>query len=61
LFCAKIFKFVDIFSNIFRAELGTEEFIPVSDIVLENIVILKKNPNYNPEEEVKPKHKKSVN
>ena len=45
----------------FRAELGTEELIPVSDIVLENFVILKKNPNYNPEEEIKPKHKKSVN
>lgn len=35
--------------------------MPVSDIVLENFVILKKNPDYNPEEEVKPKHKKSVN
>lgn len=45
----------------FRSELGTEEFMPVSDIVLENFVILKKNPDYNPEEEVKPKHKKSVN
>lgn len=50
-----------IFPFFFRAELGTEEFIPVSDIVLENFVILKKNPNYNLEEDVKPKHKKSVN
>jgi 26S proteasome regulatory subunit N1 len=29
-----------------RAELATEEYIPIQEGVLENIVILKKNPNY---------------
>jgi 26S proteasome regulatory subunit N1 len=31
-----------------RAELATEEYIPVTEI-LENFVILRKNPNYKPE------------
>jgi len=26
--------------------LGTEELIPVADVVMENFVILKKNPDY---------------
>lgn len=30
----------------FRAELASDEFIPVADVILENIVILKKNPDY---------------
>lgn len=29
-----------------RAELATEEYIPIQDCVLENFVILKKNPDY---------------
>jgi len=33
-----------------RAELATEEYIPVDDCILENIVIVKKNPDYKPEE-----------
>jgi len=33
-----------------RAELGTEEYLPVSS-VLEGIVILKENPDYEPEED----------
>lgn len=35
-----------------RAELGTEEYLPVSS-VLEGIVILKKNPDFEPEEDSK--------
>lgn len=35
-----------------RAELGTEEFLPVTTI-LEGIVILKKNPDFEPDEESK--------
>ena len=35
----------------FRAELATEEFIPIQEMPLENIIILKKNPDYIPEEE----------
>jgi len=35
-----------------RAELGTEEYLPVSS-VLEGIVILKENPDYEPDEEDK--------
>eukprot|EP00331_Platyophrya_macrostoma_P004406 CAMPEP_0176425046 /NCGR_PEP_ID=MMETSP0127-20121128/11180_1 /TAXON_ID=938130 /ORGANISM="Platyophrya macrostoma, Strain WH" /LENGTH=873 /DNA_ID=CAMNT_0017806181 /DNA_START=32 /DNA_END=2653 /DNA_ORIENTATION=+ len=42
-----------------KAEIGTEEYIPVSDCVLENIVILKKNPDYKPEVE-KPRKKTSL-
>lgn len=38
-----------------RAELGTEEYIPIQEIVLENFVILKKNPDYVPEEEKRKK------
>lgn len=54
-------RFNEIFLKLFRAELGTEEYIPYCDMVLENFVVLKKNPNYNPEEEnVKVRHKKSV-
>lgn len=29
-----------------RAELGTEEYIPFPGIVMEDVVIVKKNPNY---------------
>ena len=35
----------------FRAELAVEEYIPVSETILENIIILKKNPDYKPEVE----------
>jgi 26S proteasome regulatory subunit N1 len=35
-----------------RAELGTEEYIPVTPII-ENFVILRKNPDYKPPEEIK--------
>jgi 26S proteasome regulatory subunit N1 len=37
-----------------RAELGTEEYIPVTPVI-ENFVILRKNPDYKPPEEAKPK------
>jgi 26S proteasome regulatory subunit N1 len=37
-----------------RAELGTEEYIPVTPII-ENFVILRKNPDYKPPEEIKKK------
>jgi len=40
----------------FRAELGTNEFMPLQDMVLENFVILVKNPDYVPEVEA-PKKK----
>jgi len=42
-----------------RAELATEEYIPVSDTILENIIILKKNPDYKPDIE-KPRKKTSM-
>ena len=29
-----------------KAELGTEEFIPVAEVIHENFVILKKNPDF---------------
>ena len=29
-----------------RAELATDEYVPLTDIVMENFVILKKNPEY---------------
>eukprot|EP00825_Cyclidium_porcatum_P051709 TRINITY_DN9599_c0_g1_i1.p1 TRINITY_DN9599_c0_g1~~TRINITY_DN9599_c0_g1_i1.p1 ORF type:complete len:373 (-),score=65.17 TRINITY_DN9599_c0_g1_i1:211-1329(-) len=38
-----------------RAELATEEYIPIQEAVLENFVILKKNPDYVPEEEKRKK------
>lgn len=37
-----------------RAELGTEEYLPITPIV-ENFVILVKNPDYKPPEEKKEK------
>lgn len=37
-----------------RAELGTEEYILVTS-VMENFVILRKNPDYKPPEEAKPR------
>lgn len=37
-----------------RAELATEEYFPLTDI-LEGFVILKKNPNYVPDEDPKAK------
>jgi hypothetical protein len=40
--------------------LGTEEYIPVQPTVLENIVILKKNPDYVPEEVVENKKPRKV-
>lgn len=42
-----------------RGELASEEFIPIQDIVLENFVILRKNPDYVAEEE-KPRKKTSM-
>jgi len=33
--------------------LGTEEFLPVEDIILENFIILKENPDYVKVEEKK--------
>jgi len=42
-----------------RAELATEEYVPVTDCILENIVILKKNPDYKPDVE-KPRKKTSL-
>jgi hypothetical protein len=32
--------------KIIRGELGTEELIPVADVVMENFVILKTNTDY---------------
>jgi 26S proteasome regulatory subunit N1 len=40
-----------------RAELATEEYIPETN-VMENFVILRKNPEYEPEKEVGGKAKK---
>jgi len=37
-----------------RAELGTEEYIPITPVI-ENFVILRKNPDYKPPEEIKKK------
>ena len=37
-----------------RAELGTEEYIAVTPII-ENFVILRKNPDYKPPQEIKKK------
>lgn len=44
-----------IISNNERAELATDEYIPVADVILENVVILKKNPEFVEEEEKKKK------
>ncbi|CAD8085972.1 unnamed protein product [Paramecium primaurelia] len=41
-----------------RAELGNDEYMPVQDMILENFVILKKNPDYKPEIE-QPQRKKT--
>ena len=41
------------------AELGTEEYLPISPII-ENFVILKKNPDYKPPEDDKKKEKKEL-
>ena len=48
-----------LIQNSERAELASEEFIPIQDIVLENFVILRKNPDYVAEEE-KPRKKTSL-
>lgn len=37
-----------------RCEFGTEEYLPVTPII-ENFVILQKNPEYKPPEEAKPR------
>eukprot|EP01017_Pseudomicrothorax_dubius_P046408 TRINITY_DN8170_c0_g2_i4.p1 TRINITY_DN8170_c0_g2~~TRINITY_DN8170_c0_g2_i4.p1 ORF type:complete len:750 (-),score=243.54 TRINITY_DN8170_c0_g2_i4:172-2421(-) len=42
-----------------RAEIATEEMIPITDVVLENFVIIKKNPNYS-EDQDKPRKKTSL-
>jgi len=42
-----------------RAELASEEFIPIQDSILENFVILKRNENFIQEEE-KPRKKTSI-
>ena len=41
-----------------RAEFGGEEFIPIQDMVLENFVIVRRNPDYVEEE--KPRKKTSM-
>lgn len=41
------------------AELAEEEYIPLSDIILENLVILKKNPDYKVEPVIVPRKKTS--
>lgn len=42
-----------------RAELAEEEYIPVANVAMENIVIIKKNPEYE-KEDVKPRKKTSA-
>ena len=41
------------------AEIAEEEYVPISDVVLENFVIVKKNPDYKVET-VKPRKKTSM-
>jgi 26S proteasome regulatory subunit N1 len=41
-----------------RAELAGEEYIPIQDCILENFVILRKNPDYVEEE--RPRKKTSM-
>lgn len=41
-----------------RVELGTEEFLPETNVI-ENFVILRPNPDYNPEEDYKKVTKKA--
>ncbi len=41
-----------------RAELASEEYVPIQESVLENFIILKKNPDYIEEE--KPRKKTSI-
>lgn len=49
-----------VFSYGDRAEIGTEEYIPASkNVIIENFVILKKNPDYEKEKE-KPRKKTSA-
>lgn len=36
-----------------RAELATDEYVPVGPCILEGFVILKKNPNFDPKSNVK--------
>ena len=43
-----------------RAELATEEYLPYTPI-LENFVIIRKNPDYKPPEEEVKKEKKELN
>ena len=40
-----IFFFCEI-CNFFRAEFANEEYLPVTNSILENIVVVKKNLNY---------------
>jgi len=42
-----------------RAEIGTEEYLTYTPII-ENFVILRKNPDYKPPEEEKKKEKKEL-
>jgi hypothetical protein len=43
---------------IFRAEFANEEFLPVTNSVLENIIVVKKNLEYDIQESVVKKKKK---
>jgi len=38
-----------------RAELATEEYLPVEETVLENVIIVRKNPDYVEEKDKKKK------
>lgn len=49
-----------VFSYNDRAEIGTEEFIPVTkNLIIENLVIVKKNPDFEKEKEA-PRKKTSA-
>jgi len=40
-------------SNDEKAELGSEEYIPIGNVVMENLVIVQKNPDYVEEDKRK--------
>ena len=47
--------FIRLYIKNNRAELATEEYLPVEESVLENIVIVKKNPDYKEPKDAKKK------
>jgi len=43
-------NYLTIFFIFSRAELATEEYIPVENVILENFILIKDNPDYEEED-----------